>query len=171
VSYIGEASVEMLLQDLSCPAWEIRRDAADLLGERGDRRVVPHLIAALKDPVGAVRSAVAQALGKIGGEDVLEPLLKCLDDEKFGNPGPVLEALGTMNLRSKQAVPYLIRFLRDADARTRGIANTSLMVITGQSKGFRAQADDESRERACQKWEMWWRENQQTFVVPGSKLT
>ncbi len=75
-----------------------------------------------------------------------------------------------MSMRSKQAIPYLVHFLRDADQRTRGIANTSLMVITGQSKGFRAQADDEAREKAVRKWEQWWAENAATFVVPGSKL-
>ncbi len=170
MSYIGEPDEATLFQDLSCLAWEIRRDAADILGDRLSREAVPHLVHTLGDPVGAVRSAAAQALGKVGGEETLGPLLQCLDDPSFGNPGPVLEALGTMSLRSKQAIPHLIRFLRDPDPRTRGIANTSLMVITGQSKGFRAQAKEEARERAVGKWEQWWQEIEATFVVPGSKI-
>ena len=170
MSIMEELDSENLIQDLVGRAWEIRRDAADILGDRMEATAVSPLIGCLKDPVGAVRCAAAQALGRIGGEGVLQPLLECLDDPQFAAPGPVLEALGTMSMRSKAAVPYLIRSLRDPDQRTRGIANTSLMVITGQSKGFRAQATDEKREAAVQKWELWWQENEDTFTIPGSNL-
>ncbi len=170
MSLMEELESQDLIADLSSRAWEIRRDAADVLGDRMDHTAVPALIEALGDTVGAVRCAAAQALGRIGGEEVLDPLLQCLDDPNFAAPGPVLEALGTMSMRSKQAIPYLIQYLRDPDPRTRGIANTSLMVITGNSKGFRAQAAESARETAVQTWEQWWEENQETFVVPGSKL-
>ena len=157
-----------LLADLSCPSWEIRRDAAEDLGELRMPEAIPHLARALKDPVGAVRFAAANALGKIGTEvgteQAVGSLIACLDDQFFGVHTPVLEALG--NLRHKSAVPYFIRFLRDPDPRVRGVANAALMVTTKAAKAFRATADEAKREKAVGRWEEWWEQNKATFEIP-----
>ena len=170
MSYLADPEPNVLIHDLGSNAWEVRRDAADMLGARAHPAGVQYLAPGLRDPVGAVQAACAQALGAIGGEDALQALLACLDDPNFSVPNPVLEAMGTMNLRSKRAIPYLIRYLSDESSRTRGIANTSLMVITGQSKGFKASADEATRKEAVQKWSDWWMENADSFVVVGAKL-
>ena len=154
----GTVGFEQLVGDLNSPAWEIRRDS----------EASPCLTRALQDQVGAVRAAAANSLGRLGGEEVVRPLLQCLDQANFASPGTVIEALG--NIRTREAIPYFIRFLRDYDAHVRGVANTSLMVTTGKSMGFRATASDEAREKAAVKWESWWEENKDTFAVPGKGL-
>jgi hypothetical protein len=160
-----EFDFNTLIEFLSSPAWEQRRDAAEDLGAYGAPEAIPYLMRALSDQVGAVQYSAAVALGKIGTEGVVPALLACLDNPKFRFPAPVLEALG--NLRIRDGVPYFIRFLRHPDAHVRGIANTSLMVTTGKAMGFRATADEQHREAAVQKWERWWAQNAKTFQPPG----
>lgn len=156
--------VRRLTTDLTCPSWEIRRDAAEDLGELRMPEASPHLARALKDPVGAVRFAAANALGKIGTEQAVGALIACLDDPYFGVHTPVLEALG--NLMHKSAIPYFIRFLRDPDPRVRGVANAALMLTTKAAKAFRATADEAKREKAVGRWEEWWEQNKATFEIP-----
>ena len=155
--------IRRLIADLRCPSWEIRRDAAEDLGELGIPEAIPHIARALKDPVGAVRFTAASMLGRIGTDQAVGALTACLDDPFFGVYTPVLEALG--NLRHKNAVPYFIRFLRDPDARVRGVANAALMVTTGKAMAFRAGADEEKREKSVRRWEEWWEKNKNTFKV------
>ena len=156
--------IRRLLADLSCPAWEIRRDAAEDLGQLALAQAIPNLTRALKDPVGAVRFATANALGRIATEEAVRPLLACLDDPFFGVYTPVIEALG--NVRHKSAIPYFIRFLRDPDARVRNVANSALMVTTGKAMAFRATGDEAKREKAVKRWDEWWAKNKAAFKVP-----
>ena len=160
-----ERSSDELIADLTSRAWELRRDACEDLGERREARAVPYIVNLLKDAVGAVRYAAVQSLGRIGGDEVVQPLLECLTDENFGDHARVLEAVG--NMRRVEAIPYLIQYLRHLDPTVRGIANTSLMITTGQSLGFKAAAPEEERETAIMKWEAWWEANEGTFVPPG----
>ena len=160
-----EFDFNTLVDFLSSPSWEQRRDAAEDLGSFRAAEAIPYLIRGLNDPVGAVQYASAVALGQIGGQVVVPYLLACLDNPNFGFHAPVLEALG--NLRVKDAIPYFIRSLRHNDPHVRGISNSSLMVTTTQAFGFRATADEARREKAVLKWEKWWKTNEKTFVVPG----
>jgi HEAT repeat protein len=160
-----EFDFNTLVDFLSSPSWEQRRDAAEDLGAYRAQEAIPYLIRGLSDPVGAVQYASAVALGQIGGQVVVPYLLACLDNPNFGFHAPVLEALG--NLRVRDAIPYFIKSLRHLDPHVRGISNSSLMVTTTQAFGFRATADEARREKAIQKWEKWWQENSATFVVPG----
>ena len=154
-----------LIDFTSSAAWEQRRDAAEDLGSYGAPEAIPYLMRLLWDKVGAVQYAATVALGQIGTEAVVPALLGCLDNPNFKFPVPVIEALG--NLRMKEAIPYLIRYLRHPGAHIRGIANTSLMVTTGKAMGFRATADEQHREATVQKWERWWAQNKAKFQVPG----
>jgi HEAT repeat protein len=152
-----------LVDFLSSPAWELRREAAQQLGHYGAPEAIPYLLRGLSDSVGAVQRATAVALGQIGTEAVVPYLLACLDNPSFRFPAPVLEALG--NMRVKQAIPYFIGALRHRDAHVRRIANSCLMVTTTQAFGFRARADEARRNKAIQKWEAWWSANYDTFEV------
>lgn len=160
-----EFDFNTLVDMLSSPAWEQRRDAAEDLGVYRAPEAIPHLMRGLNDPVGAVQYAAAVALGQIGSGAVMPTLLACLENPNFHFPAPVLEALG--NLRTKDAVPYFIRYLRHRDPHIRAIANTSLMVTTGKAMGFRATSDEAHREATTKKWEAWWAKNGATFQVPG----
>lgn len=162
-----ENDLQNLVKDLAARSWELRRNAAEDMGDLADTRVIPHLLKALADPVGAVRYAAAASLGKLGDASVAPYLIECLENPGFGTPSPIYEALG--NLRVKEAVPYLARGLRDEDHRTRGVANNALMVTTGRSHGFKPGGTAEDREEAVRKWEEWWEENKDTFEVPGRK--
>lgn len=54
---------------LSRPGWiGLRRNAAIVLGNRGDERCIPALIGTLNDPIPMLRGAAAWALGRLGGE-------------------------------------------------------------------------------------------------------
>lgn len=162
-----EFDYNSLIDFTTSKAWEQRRDAAEDLGAYGAPEAIPYLMRLLSDKVGAVQYAGTVALGQIGTEMVVPALLACLDNPNFRFPAPVLEALG--NLRMKEAVPYLIRYLRYQDAHIRGIANSSLMVTTAKAMGFRATADEKRREAAVQKWERWWKQNANKFVVPKGR--
>lgn len=163
----NESELQSLVQDLDARSWELRRNAAEDMGDLGDTRATPYLLKALADPVGAVRYAAAASLGRLGDPSVAPYLIECLDNPGFGTPSPIYESLG--NLRVKEAIPYLIRGLRDEDPRTRGVANNALMVTTGRSHGFKPTAPPDAREEAVRKWQEWWEENKDAFEVPGRK--
>jgi HEAT repeat protein len=162
-----EFDFNTLIDFLSSPSWEQRRDAAEDLGSYRHPQAIPYLMRGLSDNVGAVQYACAVALGQIGTEAVVPALLACLDNPSFRFPAPILEALG--NLRTAAAVKHLIRYLRHPDPHIRNIANSALMVTTGKFMGFKGNADEAKREAAVQKWEAWWKQNAKTFKPPGKK--
>jgi epoxyqueuosine reductase len=71
---------------LSRPGWiGLRRNAAIVLGNRGDERCVPALIAALNDPTPMLRGTAAWALGQLGGESAAAALQARLAVEDNGD--------------------------------------------------------------------------------------
>jgi len=158
-----EFDFNVLTQLLASPAWEQRRDAAEDLGSWRAPEAIPYLIRGLSDPVGAVQYASAVALGQIGTAMVVPTLLACLENPNFHFPAPVLEALG--NLRVKEAVPMLIRYLRHADSHIRGLAANALIVTTKKAFRYSAKADEDKREAGVQKWEQWWAKEGPSFEV------
>ena len=133
-----EFDFNVLTQLLSSRAWEQRRDAAEDLGAWRAPEAIPYLIRGLSDPVGAVQYASA----------VAPTLLACLENPNFHFPAPVLEALG--NLRVKEAVPMLIRYLRHADPHIRGLAANALIVTTKKAFRYSAKAEEDKREAGVQ---------------------
>jgi len=77
---IGEPAVEPLIDSLNDEDYNIRKDAAEALGNIGDERAVVPLIGALEDIEHKVRLASIIALGKIGDERAVVPLVKTLKD-------------------------------------------------------------------------------------------
>jgi HEAT repeat protein len=150
-----------LLLDMEHPVWEIRRDAAEELGNLGDQNALPSLARHIRDPVGAVRFACVEAIGKLGGVAYAKDLMALLDDPSFGAVAPVIEALA--NLKDPLAIPYFIRFLRDPDPRIRGLASNSLMVLARQFIPFKAKGTDEEREQGIRLWEEWWEKNKAKY--------
>ncbi len=126
--------------------WQVRCQAAWALGQLGDRKAVPTLIAAFKDEREEVASAAALALSAIGepavpsllaslsndypivrqmavkalgkmGTLALRPLLDIVQDEK--QPDNVVggAAQALGLLRDPQAIPYLVSLLRAREGR------------------------------------------------------
>jgi len=130
----------------------IRKWAADALGELGEKQAVAPLIAALDDQETDVKCSAAAALGKLGDPRAVEPLIKSLEDilvrksaarvlqrlGKVATPGLlaalehdnkdvrryVAEILG--NLEDPTAVEPLIKSLGDDDSSVRRSVATAL---------------------------------------------
>ena len=75
------------------------------------------------------------------------------------SPDPSERAWAVFELtrrRAPEAVPGLIRRLRDEDGGIRLYADRGLRELTGEDLGFRASAPDDEREAAVRRWETWW---------------
>jgi HEAT repeat protein len=69
LEFFGPFSIEPLIHSLTDARWQVREQAADVLGLIGSRATIPALMAALRDEHWQVRFASVAALGKIGGEN------------------------------------------------------------------------------------------------------
>jgi len=71
---VQEAASQALFQ-IGCAAWG-RCSAMKVLGEVGERSIVPQLLASLKDDSDNVRFETVRALGKLGGEEAVRHLVR-----------------------------------------------------------------------------------------------
>jgi HEAT repeat protein len=94
----GGKAVEALMEALGPTYGALARaHAAESLGNLGDGRAVPALMAALGDPYRLTRSYAARALGKLGDVQAIGKLLKTMEsDEFFGVRAEAAEALGKL---------------------------------------------------------------------------
>ncbi len=116
--------VEIQIDLLKDKDWYRRREAAITLGEMGDERAIPHLIAALRDSEWNVREAAEDALAQIGSPAV-EPLLKALREyqiRKF-----VIKIMG--RIKDERVLDPLFAQLRNEEFKD---AATEALVEVGQ---------------------------------------
>ena len=116
--------VEIQIDLLKDKDWYRRREAAITLGEMGDERAIPHLIAALRDSEWNVREAAEDALSLIGSPAV-EPLIKALREyqiRKF-----VIKILG--RIKDERVLDPLFAQLRNEEFKE---AATQALVEVGQ---------------------------------------
>jgi len=99
----GAPAVPALIQALGDSDRDVRRAAAEALGDLGDPQAVPALIQALRDDWEAVRRAAAEALGKLGDPQAIPPLIQALGDYWYDVRFAAAEALG--KLGDPQAIP------------------------------------------------------------------
>jgi HEAT repeat protein len=121
---IGALAVEPLIVALKDANWDVRRQAAEALGQIGDARAVEPLIAALKDANEMVRRQAAEALGKIGDARAVEPLVTALKESDAIVRREATKALGKIG--DARAVQPFIAALKDADAIVRQRAAEAL---------------------------------------------
>jgi HEAT repeat protein len=77
----GPRATDLLIRALKDDQFiSVRYQAAVALGNRGDRRAVRALVAALGDPISHVREKAAEALGRIRDPEAIEPLLSAFKD-------------------------------------------------------------------------------------------
>ncbi len=119
------------LRQLKSSKWQVRADAARLLGESDQKKAVPALIAALADENPAVRLAVTQALVTLRHPATAEPLAQSLaalsrraknrrSDEPAFSPHAEYEALAqALGVLGTAAVPPLLRQLNSEEKETR----------------------------------------------------
>ena len=113
---IGPTAVDGLVGSLKAGDAQVRKLAADVLGEAGERRASAALIAALEDADPNVRAAAAEALGKLGGDEAALALERALDPRDRPLALAALEALSRLHcspplavLESLASDPYLRR--------------------------------------------------------------
>jgi HEAT repeat protein len=117
LAQIGKASVAPLVIALKDPDWDLRCNAAEILGKIKDPRAVEPLIAALKDKSSPVRVQAASALGEIKDPRAAEPLIAVLKDKNCSVRESAVWALGEMKV--PRSVEPLIASLKDDDENVR----------------------------------------------------
>ncbi len=118
--------------------YPLRRNAARALGQIGDPRAAPGLIACLSVADFHLRAAAATALGLLGAVEAIPELValltatgqpSALGTENLPQPYPaILLALG--RLRAQVAIPPIESFLDHPLPRVRGTAFCSMYLLT-----------------------------------------
>jgi len=128
---MGPVAGPPLVRLLGDDDWQVRKDAASMLGELAYEPAMDALAdVAHSDPEGEVRSSAIDALGTIGGSGALEPLVSLLKDESRDVRATAADALGT--LADARGVEPLLGALKDKDSLVRATAARSLGVIKDQ---------------------------------------
>lgn len=115
-------AVEPLLQALSDPSSEVRKNAIESLAKLGDLRAVEPLIHCLQDSDFFVRSQAASALAKLGDAKAIEPLIQALTDENQSSTCcAIASALG--KFADIRAIEPLIEIFRSNGSHLRDVSS------------------------------------------------
>lgn len=88
------AEREAVIENLRHANPVVRREAAEALSERFDKRALEPLLATLHDPDAEVRRKVATALGAYSGPEVVAALIEALKDPDASVQWAIAESLG-----------------------------------------------------------------------------
>ena len=130
---VGEPAVEELIDALKGSEPNLRKIAAEALGQIGDVRAVEPLIVRLKDTDKFVCNATARVLGEIGDVRAVEPLLRIaaiamtqfdMDSQNLGHA-----ALWALDKIGASAVEPLIAALNDRQDGVRAAAAKTLEKV------------------------------------------
>lgn len=80
---LGPAGVPEMIERLSHPKWFFVRNLCILLGDIGDRRALPGLLAAMSHADLRVKREALQAIGKLGAQEAVPSLGRILQEEGF----------------------------------------------------------------------------------------
>ncbi len=92
----GEAAVEPLIQTLGHEQWQVREQAAEILGIIGSRDSETALIGALEDAEWQVRFAAVNALASLGGKNVKAALQQMDNDADTRVRGLAVKVAGRL---------------------------------------------------------------------------
>jgi HEAT repeat protein len=90
---IGEESVEVLANNLDAREWYLRRNIVSIIGDIGDRAVIPRLEKVIKDEDPRVRLELVRTYTKLGFK---EGLMEALSDVSLEVKGEALRGLRSM---------------------------------------------------------------------------
>jgi len=107
----GRDSLATHVTALQAADWKTRWQAAQTLGELGDRRAVQALLDSLDDSSHWVRIVAAEALGQIGDQEATKTLMITLDDDSVWVRRACVVALGQIG--DERAIPPLVNRLLD----------------------------------------------------------
>lgn len=132
---LAAGKVKKLIKILTSDKWpELQIEAAEALGELGDKSAVEPLIEALAAGDGKLKMAAAEALGRIGAPAAGAELIATL--QKPGYEAlriTCLKALG--NIRSKNAVEHIIGLL-EAESRLTRISAVEALGNIGDKRAL-----------------------------------
>ena len=124
----GALAVPALQDAMHDDVEAVRALAASTLAEMGraGRESVPDLLQAINDESMSVRRQAAEALGMVGaGSSTVPALIDAPSDEGGGVRRSVALTLARIGPEAEEAVPALVRALRDPDKYVRGGARPS----------------------------------------------
>ena len=123
--------VARLAEELKSPSIQMRRLAAQRMGEIGSAEAVEPLLEALKnDPIDDIRAEAAKALGRIGSPEAVEPLiavLKAPEAENWSVHHAAVLALGAIG--DARAVDAVAAKLSSHEPSVRLAAATALSQL------------------------------------------
>jgi hypothetical protein len=96
------------------------------------KELIPGLMDALKDTDPEVRQHTAMALAALG-QEAIAPLVKALDDPVKEKRASAAYALGQMGHNAQEAIPALLKTLKDDEATVRRSASQAISrVLSGE---------------------------------------
>jgi HEAT repeat protein len=110
----------------------VRRWLAVVLGRRGVKGAVPHLVGLLEDENGHVRSEAARALGEIGEAIAVAPLVSLLSDPYPDVRQAGVEALRSLGEVGEEARGLVLSFLEShLDSPDQEMVANGLRIVAG----------------------------------------
>ncbi|MEQ8974202.1 MAG: HEAT repeat domain-containing protein [Coleofasciculus sp. C1-SOL-03] len=123
----SETAIPGLLKLVEDSDYNVRKIAAEALGEIGSDRAIPALLKLVEDSNYSVRCFAAYALGKIGSERTIPALLKLVEDSNYSVRRRTVEALGKIG--SERTISALLKLVKDSDSDVRWSAAEALGKI------------------------------------------
>jgi HEAT repeat protein len=109
--------IKPILSNLRTDDPRIRREAADSLGDIGNKEATDHLLPLLKDKDEYVRQAAARALGKLEDKKAVEPLIHSLKDSEMSVR--VFSAWALGEIQDTRAIEPLCASLFDKETKVK----------------------------------------------------
>lgn len=119
-----------------------------------DERAVPALLHALESKDSSLRRGAAIALSKFGRKEFIPELVEALETCNSVIDSPGFRA----PLEEKEPDPFFEKFIPDDIGSMKSWADycaSKLREFTGQSFGYNASENKESRTKAVEAWENW----------------
>ncbi len=155
-------AVSFLIDSLTYQHPYVRANAARALGEIKDRSASPSLIRLLgHEKDGGVIEQTTLALRMLGAKKAVPSLKKVAPHPSSQTRCWVLQAIGTLG--GKKYVPFLAKYLYDANETVDMCAAQAVEEITGQDFGFPKQGGLMSPQPGVERARRWWETTKMSF--------
>ncbi|MBF0489273.1 MAG: HEAT repeat domain-containing protein [Candidatus Omnitrophica bacterium] len=116
------------------------------------------ILSMTNDPESSIRRLVANCLNHEGSEAEVFAIVKLINDPDEGVARVAIRK--SVKIRNRMAFTYLIFQLKNENAKIRREAIDALNAITGSDLGFDPDASVNSRDKAVERWQELWKDNQ-----------
>jgi HEAT repeats len=155
-------AVTFLIDSLTYQHPYVRANAARALGEIKDRSASRSLIRLLgHEKDGGVIEQTTLALRMLGAKEAVPSLKKVAPHPSTQTRCWVLQAIGTLG--GKKDVPFLAKYLYDANETVDMCAAQAVEEITGQDFGFPKQSGPMSPQQGIERARRWWEISKPSF--------